>query len=92
MIPGAGLSSGEGNGDPLQCSCLENPMDRGAWGLQSMELQRVGHDCVTKQQRSPLGLTDLLIVQGTLEESSPTPQFKSISALALSLLYGPNLT
>ena len=30
-IPGMGRSPGEGNGDPLQCSCLENPMDRGAW-------------------------------------------------------------
>ena len=31
LIPGSGRSSGEGNGNPLQHSCLENPMDRGAW-------------------------------------------------------------
>ena len=30
-IPGLGRSPGEGNGNPLQYSCLENPMDRGAW-------------------------------------------------------------
>ena len=30
-IPGSGRSPGEGNGNPLQDSCLENPMDRGAW-------------------------------------------------------------
>ena len=30
-IPGLGRSSGEGNGNPLQDYCLENPMDRGAW-------------------------------------------------------------
>ena len=30
-IPGSGKSPGEGNGSPLQYSCLENPMDRGAW-------------------------------------------------------------
>ena len=30
-IPGSGRSTGEGNGNPLQYSCLENPMDRGAW-------------------------------------------------------------
>ena len=30
-IPGLGRSSGEGNGNPLQYHCLENPMDRGAW-------------------------------------------------------------
>ena len=30
-IPGSGRPPGEGNGNPLQYSCLENPMDRGAW-------------------------------------------------------------
>ena len=31
LIPGLGRSPGEGNGNPLQYSSLENPMDRGAW-------------------------------------------------------------
>ena len=31
-VPGSGRSPGEGNGNPLQYSCLGNPMDRGAWG------------------------------------------------------------
>ena len=31
LIPGWGRSPGEGNGSPLQYSCLENPKDRGAW-------------------------------------------------------------
>ena len=31
LIPGSGRSPGEGNGNPLQYSCLENPMDRGDW-------------------------------------------------------------
>ena len=30
-VPGLGRFAGEGNGNPLQYSCLENPMDRGAW-------------------------------------------------------------
>ena len=30
-VPGLGISPGEGNGNPLQCSCLENPRDGGAW-------------------------------------------------------------
>ena len=30
-VPGSGRSPGEGKGNPLQYSCLENPMDRGAW-------------------------------------------------------------
>ena len=38
LIPGLGRSPGEGRGNPLQYSCLENPMDRGAWGgLQSTQ-------------------------------------------------------
>ena len=48
-IPGLERSPGEGNGDPPQYSCLENPMDRGAWRLQSMGLQRVRH-LVSKEQ------------------------------------------
>ena len=35
---------GEGNGNPLQCSCLENPRVGGAWWLPSMGSHRVGHD------------------------------------------------
>ena len=31
LIPGLGRSPGEGNGNPLQCSCLENPLGRDAW-------------------------------------------------------------
>ena len=31
LIPGSGRSPGEGNGNPLQNSCLDTPMDRGAW-------------------------------------------------------------
>ena len=31
LIPGSGRSPGEGHGNPLQYSCLENPMDGGAW-------------------------------------------------------------
>ena len=44
--PRSGRSPGGGRGDPLPYSCLENPMDRGAWhgGLQCIVLQRVRHD------------------------------------------------
>ena len=43
--PGSGRFPGEGNGNPLQYSCLENPMDGRAWGrLLSMGSQRVRHD------------------------------------------------
>ena len=42
LTPGLGISPEEGNGNPLQYSCLENSMDRGAWQAQSMGSQRVG--------------------------------------------------
>ena len=51
LIPGRGTSLGEGNGNPLQNSCLENPVDRGAGGLQSVGVQRVRHMLSTKQQQ-----------------------------------------
>ena len=41
LIPGSGRSTGEGNGNPLQYSSLENPMDRGACRLQSMGSQEL---------------------------------------------------
>ena len=45
LIPGSGRSPGGGHGNPLQYSCLENPMDRGAWkAIQSIASQRVRHD------------------------------------------------
>ena len=43
--PGSGRFPGEGNGNPLQYSCLENLMDGGSWcRLLPMGSQRVGHD------------------------------------------------
>ena len=44
LIPGSGISPGEGNGNQLQCSCLENPMDRGA-------LQATVHGIIKSQTR-----------------------------------------
>ena len=43
-IPGLGRSPGEGNGNPLQYSCLGNLMEEEPGGLQSMGSQRVGHN------------------------------------------------
>ena len=48
LIPGSGRFPGEENGNPLQCSCLENPMDRGAWWATVHGVARVGHGLVTK--------------------------------------------
>ena len=49
LIPGSGSSPGEGNGNPLQYSCLENPMDRGSWQATVHDGgKRVGHNLATK--------------------------------------------
>ena len=52
MIPGCERSPGEGNGNPLQYSCLENLMDRGAWRAAFHGVTRVGHDLATKPSPS----------------------------------------
>ena len=51
MIPGLGICPGEGNGNPLQYSCLENPTDRGAWwvmvhdvGIESDTTERLNNN------------------------------------------------
>ena len=51
LIPDLGRSPGEGNGNPLQYSCLADPMDKRAWGLQFMGSQWVRHNLATKQQQ-----------------------------------------
>ena len=45
---GSERSPGERKGNPLQYSCLENPMDRGAWQAPVNRVTRVGHDLATK--------------------------------------------
>ena len=47
-IPGLEISPGEGNGNPLQYTCLENPMDREAWLVAVYDVARVRHDLATK--------------------------------------------
>ena len=50
LIPGSGRFPGDGDGNPLQYSCLENPMDSGAWWATVHGVARIGHDLVTKPQ------------------------------------------
>ena len=47
-IPGSGRYPGEGNVNPLQYSCLEKSMDKGAWQVTVHGLVRVRHDLATK--------------------------------------------
>jgi len=48
LIPGLGRSPGEGNGNHLQYTCLENSRDRGAWWAIIHRVRKVRHDIVTK--------------------------------------------
>jgi len=51
LIAGSRMFPGEENGNPLQYSCLGNPMDRGACWATVHGSQRVGHNLATKQQK-----------------------------------------
>ena len=75
LIPGSGRSPGEGNGNPLQYSCLENPMDGEAWcRLQSMGSQRVGHNWVTSLFTfQPICLTEAHETELTLQWNLLSP-------------------
>ena len=48
LILGSGRSPGRGNGNPLQYSCLKNPMNRGGWQVAVHGVTRVRHDLATK--------------------------------------------
>ena len=52
LISGLERSPGEGDGNPLQYSCLENPMDRGAWRATVHGVARVRHDLAAKPQNT----------------------------------------
>ena len=54
LIPGSGRSPEEGNGNPLQYSCLENLMDKGAWWATVHGVKRVGHNLATKLSSAPV--------------------------------------
>ena len=47
LIPGSGRCPGEGNGNPLQYSCLGNPTDKGVWQATVSGVARVGLNIVT---------------------------------------------
>ena len=49
--PGSGRSPGKGNGNQLQYSWVESPMDREVWWATVQGFTRVGHNSVTKQQQ-----------------------------------------
>ena len=84
-ISESGGFPGEGNGSPLQYSCLGNPMYRETWWATVHKLQRIGHDSGTKQQQQNYVLDICLFVHThthtqsdnsitVLSKSSPSPE------------------
>ena len=55
-IPGSGRSPGEGNGNPLQYSCLENPTDRGAWRATGHGVAKGGTQLSPAHSTAAVGL------------------------------------
>ena len=82
LTPGLGRSPGEGNGYPLQYSCLENSMDREAWWATSMRLQRVRHDWATNTFSS----YRILVPQPGIKSVSLTLRQISITGLAREIV------
>ena len=71
LILGLERSLGGRNDSPLQYSCLENSMDRGAWQAQSMWMQRVRHILVTEQH----GIKHLLYITHCVKKNNITGLF-----------------
>ena len=71
------IDTGEGNGNPFQCSCLQNPRDSGAWWAASVGLHRVGQDwsnlaaAAAKELKSSL-VASLYTVKVKVTQSCPT--------------------
>ena len=79
LIPGSERSSGEGNGNPFQYSCLRNCMDKAVWRARVHGVTRVGHDLVTKQQQPlPFRKEILLFFPVNREKTSVFVCFTSV--------------
>ena len=83
LVPELGRSPGEGHGDPLQNSCLENPMNRGAWqaivhGVAESQTGLSGFAHTLAIQAPGLVCTDGWCVSGQVTESLKASVFLSI--------------
>ena len=69
LIPGLGRPPGEGNGNPLQYSCLENLMDRRSWRAIVHGFARIGHDLATKPPPpEPLLQTEKMELESSIQK------------------------
>ena len=87
LIPGWGISPVEGNGNPLQYSCLDNPMDKGAWQATVHGVTRVTHNLATKPTTKHRARKNIaaVLTDDKIEPRSNIPQefiSKSIALLS----------
>ena len=82
LISGSGRSLEGGNGNPFQYSCLENPMDRGAWWATVHGMARVGYDLVSKPP-PPVKISRKAALRKLFSKSSSHYKFK-ISILKIT--------
>ena len=87
-IPGSGRSPGEENGNPLQYSCLHNPMDRRAWQATVHGVARVGHDLATKQQYTQCPSRAGSSLSGSIR-SLYSPSLLQFGCCSFGLLFTP---
>ena len=90
-FPGSGRSSGGEHGNPLQYSCLKNPMDRGAWLATVHGVTRVRHNLATKPPQWQLwgGHSGLGTSHSSGEPSSPPLKVKLLTAQLCPTLCDP---
>ena len=90
-IPGLGRSPGEGNGNPLQYFCLENPMDRGTWWSTLHGATRLRHDIATKPSSTYFThdsvYMSMLLSQFTPPSPSPTATASPFSTRLISTIF-----
>ena len=82
------LVIGEGNGNPLQCSCLENPRDRGAWWLLSVGSHRVGYywsDLAARWVIAFLPRSKCLLISWLQSPSAVSLEPEKIKSVAVSI-------
>ena len=107
-IPGSGRSPGGGHGNSLQYSCLENPMDRGAWQAKSIGLWRIRQDwnnlaCTLQNITSSRSGRDnffpsvILVVNGTVQKAcrmteESPPLWEDGNSSVVSERWSPKLT